>query len=83
MESERKPRYISAKQAAVYLGISVYSVYRLVERRAIPFVPLHPSGIGAGGRPSVRLDVHELDAWMQRQTVKPLAEFIDATSPKH
>jgi excisionase family DNA binding protein len=79
-----RPRYLSPKQAAVYLGLSVFSVYRLVERRAIPFVPLYPSGKAAQThrRPSVRFDVEALDGWMKKQTVKPLAEFLDERTMK-
>jgi hypothetical protein len=73
------PRYLSPKQAAVYLRLSVFSVYRLVERRAIPFVPLYPSGITgkASNRPSVRFDIEALDAWMRKQMVKPASEHVD------
>jgi hypothetical protein len=72
-------RYLSPKQAARYLGLSVFSIYRLVERRAIPFIPLHPSRSNgrAANRPSVRLDREALDAWMRKQTVKPSAEYVD------
>ncbi|MBZ5634899.1 MAG: helix-turn-helix domain-containing protein [Acidobacteriia bacterium] len=82
MDSSVQSRYISAKQAAAYLGISVFSVYRLVERRAIPFIPLRPSGAQETGRASVRFDLHALDNWMQKQTVKPLANFIDELRPQ-
>jgi hypothetical protein len=57
----------------------VFSIYRLVERRAIPFVPLYPSG-SAGKptkRPSVRFDMEALDRWMKKQTVKSAPEYVD------
>ena len=82
MDSSVQARYINVRQAAAYLGVSVFSIYRLVERRAIPFIPLHPSGAKELGRPSVRFDLHALDAWMQKQTVKPLANFIDELRPQ-
>ena len=75
-------RYVNARYASAYLGISVFSVYRLVERRAIPFIALHPSGATETGRASVRFDMHALDAWMQKLTVKPLANFIDELPPQ-
>jgi excisionase family DNA binding protein len=76
-------RYLSPKQAAGYLGLSVFSVYRLIERRAIPFVPLFPSGTAAhAGRPSVRFDIDALDTWMKKQTVKPAADYVDERSAK-
>jgi excisionase family DNA binding protein len=79
MESSVPNRYLSPKQAATYLGLSVFSVYRLVERRAIPFIPLFPSGTKAKlvCRPSVRLDREALDVWMRKQTVKPSEEYVD------
>jgi excisionase family DNA binding protein len=78
MENSRQNRYLTAKQAAAYLGLSVFSVYRLVERRAIPFVPLYPSGsAGKAKRPSVRFDIEALHHWMKKQTVKPAAEYVD------
>lgn len=79
MEDGVRPRYLSPKQAATYLGLSVFSVYRLIEGRAIPFVPLYPSGRSgnAEARPSVRFDVEALDAWMKKQTVKSAVEHID------
>ena len=79
-----RPRYLTPKQAAAYLGLSVFSVYRLVERRAVPFVPLYPSGNKGkpSKRPSVRLDIEALDAWMKKQTVKSSAEFVDERATK-
>ena len=82
MDSPVEHRYVNAKSAAVYLGVSVFSVYRLIERRAIPFIPLHPSGAKENGRASVRFDLHVLDSWMQRQAVKPLVNFIDDLRPQ-
>jgi hypothetical protein len=77
-------RYLSPQQAAEYLSLSVFSVYRLVERRAIPFIPLHPSRTAEkmSARASVRFDIEALDAWMRKQTVKPLTEFIDERTTK-
>jgi hypothetical protein len=84
METERS-RYLSAKEAAAHLGFSVFSIYRLVERRAIPFIPVCPSGTRgqAASRPSIRFDVRALDAWMQKRVVRPLATFVDALPDKH
>jgi len=69
-------RYLTAKGAAQYLGLSVFSIYRLVERRSIPFVPLYPSG-DKRRRPSVRFDVEALDIWMRKHAVKPAQQFVD------
>ena len=79
MVDQVETRYFSAKQAAKYLGVSVFSIYRLIERRAIPFIPLHPSRRNgkATMRPSVRLDRVALDTWMRKRTVKPSSEHVD------
>jgi hypothetical protein len=79
MVDQAETRYFSAKQAAKYLGVSVFSIYRLIERRSIPFIPLHPSRSNgrATVRASVRLDRVALDAWMRKQTVKPSPEHVD------
>ena len=71
-------RYLAPKAAASYLGLSVWSLYRLVERRAIPFIPLRPSRSGAQseGRPSLRFDTAALDLWMKKQTVRPVAGSV-------
>lgn len=73
-------RYLSPRAAAQYLGLSVFSVYRLIERRAIPFIPIRPSAPKAHGRASVRFDIHALDAWMRKQTVKPSLDYVDETT---
>jgi len=67
---------VPVKAAAEYLGLSVFSIYRLVERRAIPFIPLYPSGANRR-RASVRFDIEALDMWMRKHTVKPSAQFVD------
>ena len=65
-------RYLSPGQAAAYLSLSVWTLYRLVGRRAIPFIALRPSGSSAG-RASLRFDRDALDRWMQKQTVRPVS----------
>jgi hypothetical protein len=68
-----KARYVDVKGAAAYLGLSIWSLYRLVDQRAIPFIPLRPSNAGScSGRARLRFDVEALDGWMKRQTVKPI-----------
>jgi predicted DNA-binding transcriptional regulator AlpA len=84
MNEGLRQRYVSPKQAAAYLGLSVFSIYRLIERRAIPFIPLFPSGLRPthSGRASVRFDVETLDAWMRKQIVKSAAEHVDERTAK-
>ena len=70
-------RYLTPRQTATYLGISVWSLYRLVGRRAIPFIALRPSQSRSGdGRASLRFDAVTLDRWMQKQTVQAVAGQI-------
>ena len=78
------PRYLNARQAARYLSLSIFSIYRLVERRAIPFVPLYPSGKAreTSPRSSIRFDIEALDFWMKSQTIKSLGEHIDERTSK-
>jgi len=84
MDDDIRQRYLSPKEAAIYLGLSVFSIYRLIERRAIPFVPLYPSGCARATltRSSVRFDVEALDVWMKKQTVKPAVEYVDERTMK-
>jgi excisionase family DNA binding protein len=75
-------RYLTPKEASRYLSLSVFSIYRLVQRRAIPFHSVHPSRVRANGvnRPSLRFDVKALDAWMRKQVVKPAVQYVDESS---
>jgi excisionase family DNA binding protein len=84
MDVAIRPRYLSPKQAAAYLGLSVFSVYRLVKRRAIPFIPLYPSGRSGlpTRRPSVRFDIQALDTWMRKQTVRSATDYVDERTIK-
>lgn len=78
--SQEKPmqRYLTPRQAADYLGLSIWSLYRLVGRRAIPFIPLRPSrSAAADGRTSLRFDAMALDRWMQRQAVQAVQAVTD------
>ena len=76
-EKSTQQRYMTPRQTANYLGLSVWSLYRLVGRRAIPFIALRPSHSGAGaGRASLRFDATTLDRWMQKQTVRAVGEEV-------
>jgi excisionase family DNA binding protein len=74
-QEEPTRRYLTLRQAANYLGLSVWSLYRLVGRRAIPFIPLRPSrSAAADGRTSLRFDAIALDRWMQKRTVHAVTD---------
>lgn len=66
------PRFLTCVQAARYLSLSKWSLYRLVAQRKVPFIPLSPSHPERGdiNRPTIRFDVKALDRWMESKTVK-------------
>jgi hypothetical protein len=66
------PRYLTPRQAAAYLNVSVWTIYRLVEQRQIPFIPLTAvqKSSSAKKRPSLRFDVKALDRWMEQRAIK-------------
>ena len=75
-------RYLDPKRMAEYLGLSIFSVYRLVSRRDIPFIPLHPSGARNRSRPSIRFDIEAINAWMKRQSVPVVSDYVDERKGK-
>jgi len=59
-------RFMTKKQLAELLGLSVYTIDSWVsERREIPFVRM--------GR-RVKFDRADIDEWVERQKVRPLEE---------
>lgn len=72
METTRPvKRYVDTQEAADYLGISRWTLYRLVQRREIPFIPI--SGDSATSiRCLVRFDTIALDLWMKKRAVTPV-----------
>jgi len=65
-------RYLTAQQAADYLSLSVWTIYRKVEHRQIPFISLGTAGgsVGKSRKPIIRFDVKVLDRWMEQQTIE-------------
>ena len=66
-------RYLTIQELASYLGVSRWSLYKLVQRRKIPFIPLTFDGGGENGKCIVRFDVQEIDRWLKRKSVIPLS----------
>jgi hypothetical protein len=68
------PRYLNIGDAARYLGISVWTLYRLVAKRQIPFIALTPSNSHreTAKKPMIRFDVRALDRWMETQAIEAL-----------
>jgi excisionase family DNA binding protein len=64
-QKEQNPmrRLVSIKEAAVYIGLSPYTLYTMVSQRRIPFVKM--------GR-LVKFDLELLDKWIKQQTVMPM-----------
>lgn len=54
-------RYLTVEQAAAYLQVSKWSLYKLVERRDIPFIPF--------GR-LLRFDRMAIDRWVEKRSVQ-------------
>jgi len=59
-----RPRLVSIQDCALYLGLSVHTLYTMVSQRRIPFVKV--------GR-LVKFDLALLDAWIAKRTVMPIA----------
>jgi predicted DNA-binding transcriptional regulator AlpA len=64
-------RYLDVHCAAAYLSVSRWTLYKLVERRRIPFIPIRPAEEGEAKKAIVRFDVQALDRWMAEMTVNP------------
>ncbi len=56
-------RLISLKEAAVYTGLAVPTLYTMVSQRRIPYVKV--------GR-LTKFDLGLLDAWIKQNTVMPM-----------
>jgi hypothetical protein len=67
-----KGRYLDVHGAAAYLNVSRWTLYKLVERRKIPFIPIQPAEEGdEAKRAIVRFDALALDRWMAKQAINP------------
>lgn len=59
--SPKQRRLYTTKQAAVYLGVSERTLWTMANSGEIPSVRF-----GSGRRQSVRFDVADLDAWIEK-----------------
>ena len=55
-------RLMDIREASLYIGLQVDTIYRMVSQRRIPFVKV--------GR-RTKFDVRLLDEWLERHTVLP------------
>ena len=61
-------RYMKVAELAEYLGLSIRTIYDLVGKRRIPFIPL--------SRKALRFDRQKIDRWMEKKEVKTLNEAM-------
>jgi excisionase family DNA binding protein len=54
------PRLLSIKDAAAYLGASVWAIRQMLRNRQLPYVP-----VGRG----FKIDKIDLDRWIERQKI--------------
>lgn len=69
MNQAQGSRYLTIEQAADYLQVSRWSLYKLVQRRRVPFIPVTVDS----EKPILRFDSRALDAWMAKKAVVPPA----------
>lgn len=68
-------RYLNIQELAEYLGVSRWSLYKLVQRRRIPFIPFTVENSSEPKKNLVRFDLKEIDRWMAKRSVKPIKDY--------
>jgi excisionase family DNA binding protein len=63
-------RYLDVLELASYVGLSRWFIYKMVQRRQIPFIPF--------GR-VVRFDRQQVDLWMNQRMVKAKRDLVGLT----
>ena len=61
-------RFMNVIEVAGYLGLSRWTIYDLVSKRSIPFIPL--------SRKALRFDRQKIDKWMEKKEVKTLSQAL-------
>ena len=61
-------RLLSIDEAAIYTGVSVYTLYKMVSQRRIPYIKV-------GSR--LKFDLALLDGWLKQHTVLPIISKVD------
>lgn len=59
------------------MSISRWSLYKLVQRRLVPFIPLtinETSDNQAQGKALIRFDIEALNQWMTKRMITPLSK---------
>jgi len=78
-DSAVEKRYLTIAEAASYLCVSRWSLYKLVQRRLVPFIPLTTGAVSCGqaaGKAIVRFDIRALDQWMTKKAITPLKNTL-------
>lgn len=60
-------RLFNIREVAEYTGLSVHTLYAMVSQRRIPYVK--------AGR-LTKFDLKAIDAWIERNSVKPLSRIV-------
>ena len=68
MTDNRHKRYITAKELKTYINLSKATIYDLVRRRKIPFIPF--------GR-KILFEIQSVDKWMLKRLVKSIDSIDD------
>ena len=70
-------RFLNIQEAAEYLRMSCGYLYKMVERRLVPFITMphcegEPPPSQKRRKQTVRFDIMALDLWMAKKAVIPL-----------
>ncbi len=70
-------RYLNIVEAAAYLRMSRWYLYKMVERRRVPYIPMpfcgdEPLISMKRSKKAVRFDALALDKWMMEKVITPL-----------
>jgi len=74
--------YKSVRAAAEYLGVSKWTVYRLIENRTLPHIKISTNAKGNGPTSRVVIDEKDLDRYARRNRVMSNEEFIAVADRK-
>jgi excisionase family DNA binding protein len=61
-------RFMDIDELAEYLGISRWTVYKLISKRRLPFIPI--------SKRTFRFDRLKIDQWMEKQGIKAVMECV-------
>jgi excisionase family DNA binding protein len=68
IKNDKDKRFMDISELADYLGLSRWTVYKLINHRRLPFIPV--------SKRTLRFDRLKIDQWMEKQTVKTVVECV-------